>query len=268
MEIRLFRQGDIPAFLALAAAEGWVSDPWEFSFILDAFPRGCLAVDEGRAVAFVSAVRYTNSGWIGNLIVAEDMRGRGYGSRLMRRALDELLAAGVETVWLTASEQGRPLYEKMGFREIDSVVRWRGIATGGGDGGGGVVTLHDCIALDRSGWGDDRSALIAAVTSRGMSFGNRGGFVVMQPCSAGFQAGPWAAVDAGVAEGLLVRALSSLREGAQVLLDAPASNADATRILTGAGYETVGRTVLMYRGSPPAYVPGRIFALATMGSIG
>ncbi len=268
MDIRPFNNGDIPAFLALAAAEGWVSDPWEFSFVMGTFPRGCLAVEYGTAVAFVTAARYTLSGWIGNLIVAKGFRGRGYGSRLMGRALDELLAAGVKTVWLTASEQGRPLYEKMGFREIDSVVRWRGTATGGGKRGGDPLHLDELATLDRAGWGDDRSGLLAAVAARGMVMRERGGFVAVQPCDGGFQAGPWSAVDEGVAERLLDRARSCPGRGEQVLLDVPARNVRAARILTGAGFTAVGRTVLMYSGAPPAYDPDRIFALATMGSIG
>lgn len=268
MYIRPLSLGDVPAFLALAAAEGWVSDPWEFSIVMDTFPRGCLAAEDGTAVAFVTAVRYTLSGWIGNLIVAKDLRGRGYGSRLMGRALEELLAAGVKTVWLTASEQGRPLYEKMGFREIDSVIRWRGTATGGGERGSDPVHLDELVALDRAGWGDDRSGILAAVAARGVVIRERGGFVAMQPCGGGFQAGPWTAVDEGVAEGLLDRARSCPGRGEQVLLDVPARNGGAARILTGAGFTAIGRTVLMYRGAPPAYVPDRIFALATMGSIG
>lgn len=268
MDIRPFNNGDLPAFLDLAAAEGWVSDPWEFSFVMDAFPRGCLAGEYGRAVAFVTAVRYTLSGWIGNLIVAKDLRGRGYGSRLMGRALAELLAAGVETVWLTASEQGRPIYEKMGFREIDAVIRWSGTATEGSAWEGDPVPLDELVALDRAGWGDDRSGILAAVAARGVVMRERGGFMVMQPCGGGFQVGPWTAVDAGAAEGLLDRARLCLRQGEQVLLDVPARNGGAARILAAAGFTAVGRTVLMYRGAPPAYVPNRIFALATMGSIG
>lgn len=235
---------------------------------MDTFPRGCLAVEDGTAVGFVTAARYELSGWIGNLIVAKDLRGCGYGSRLMGRALDELLASGIKTVWLTASEQGRPLYEKMGFREIDSVVRWRGTATGKGDRGGDQVRLDELVALDRAGWGDDRSDILAAVAARGMVMWERGGFVAVQPCGGGFQMGPWTAVDAGVAEGLLDRARSCPGRGEQVLLDVPARNGGAHRILTSAGFTAVGRTVLMYYGTPPAYDPDRIFALATMGSIG
>lgn len=269
MEIRHFVPDDVPLFLSLAAAEGWVSDPWEFAFLLGSFPRGCLAVEEeGRPAAFVTAVRYGTSGWVGNLIVAKDVRGRGLGTRLMRRAVDELLADGVKTVWLTASSAGRPLYEKMGFREMDGVVRWRGTATGGAEGGSDPVRPDELISLDRAGWGDDRAALLAAVAVRGMVVRQGGGFLVAHPCGDGFQVGPWAAADRSVAAGLLGRALSRLQPGAQVILDVPVRNVAAVALLNDAGFIVSGRTVLMCVGVEPVYVPERIFALATMGSAG
>jgi len=269
VEIRPFRFGDVSEFLSLAAAEGWVSDPWEFAFLLESFPRGCLAVEEeGRPAAFVTAVRYGTSGWIGNLIVAKDVRGRGLGTLLMHRAVDELLAAGVKTVWLTASSAGRPLYEKMGFREMDGVVRWRGTATGGAKGGSDPVRPDELISLDRAGWGDDRAALLAVVTARGMVVRQEGGFLVAQPCGDGFQVGPWAAADPAVAAGLLGRALSRPQLGARVLLDVPVRNVAAAALLNDAGFIVGGRTVLMCMGAVPVYAPERVFALASTGSMG
>ncbi|CAG1010836.1 hypothetical protein BURK2_04118 [Burkholderiales bacterium] len=269
MEIRPFVPDDVPLFLSLAAAEGWISDPWEFAFLLDTFPFGCLAVEEeGRPVAFVAAVRYGTSGWIGNLVVAKDVRGRGLGTRLMQRAVDKLLAAGVKTVWLTASEAGRPLYEKLGFREMDGVVRWHGMARGGGENDRDPVCPDELVPLDGAGWGDDRGALLAAVAARGTVLREEGGFLVVQPCGDDFQIGPWAAVDRRVAAGLLGRALTRLRSGARVLLDVPVRNVAAAALLNGTGFTVGGRTVLMCVGAVPAYAPEIIFASATMGSMG
>lgn len=269
MKIRPFYPDDVSLFLALAAAEGWSSDPWEFAFILESFPCGCLAVEEnGRPVAFVTAVRYGASGWIGNLIVAEEYRGRGYGTLLMGRAMDQLLDSGTRTVWLTASAQGRPLYEKMGFREMDGVVRWRGTATGGAQWHDDPVAPDELVSLDRAGWGDDRRCVLSAVAARGIVLRENGGFLVAQPCGSGFQLGPWAADGRGVAGELLGRALSRLQGGAQVLLDVPVRNGAAASVLAHAGFAAGGGTVLMCAGAVPAYEPGKIFALATLGSAG
>lgn len=269
MDVRPFAPEDVPAFLALAAAEGWVSDPWEFAFLLGSFPHGCLAVEEeGRPAAFVTAVRYGTSGWIGNLIVAKDARGRGLGTRLMRRALDELLAAGVKTVWLTASSAGLPLYEKMGFREMDGILRWSGTARGGGEGAGDPAHPDGLVHLDRAGWGDDRGAILAAVAARGMVLREAGGFLLLHPCGDHYQMGPWTAADRAAAARLLDRALSRRPSGSRLLLDVPARNLAAASLLNDADFTPAGRTVLMCLGERPAYMPERIYALATMGSIG
>lgn len=269
MEIRPFHARDVSGFLALAAAEGWISDPWELAFLLGNFPRGCLAVEEdGHPVAFVTAVRYGTSGWIGNLIVAKEARGQGCGTLLMKRATDELLAAGVKTAWLTASAQGRSLYEKMGFRGIDEVVRWSGVATGGVEWHGDPVDPEHLVPLDRAGWGDDRLAILAAAAGRGMVLREAAGFLAAQPCGSGFQVGPWAAGDRGAASVLLERVRPRLPQGARVLLDVPVRNGAAASILGAAGFTDCGRTVLMCAGDSPAYAPEKIFALATMGSAG
>jgi len=269
MTIRPFASADIPRFLDLAAAEGWLSDPWEFAFLLDRFPAGCLTLEEeGEAVAFVTAVRYRDSGWVGNLIVARHGRGRGYGTLLMGRAVDQLRAAGVKTIWLTASAAGRPLYEKMGFREMDAIFRWSGTARGGGDGGSDPARRDELVLLDRAGWGDDRGAVLAAVAARGVVLREAGGFLMLHPCGDNFQVGPWTAADRAVAARLLDRALSRRPAGSQLLLDVPARNGAAASLLTGAGFTPGGGTVLMCLGERPAYAPERIFALATMGSIG
>ena len=269
MAIRPFYAGDVPAFLALAVAEGWICDPWEFTFLLDTFPRGCLAVEEkGCPVAFVTAVRYGTSGWIGNLIVAKGFRGQGYGARLMGRAMGELLAAGVKTVWLTASAEGRPIYERRGFRAVDKVARWSGRGIGTRVNGEDSLSLADMVAMDHAGWGDDRQALLSATVSRGSLLCGTKGFLVVQRCGNGFQFGPWSCGDRRDASMLLARGLALTGEGSPVHCDVPVSNQDAAPLLSSAGFSFTGMTTLMFAGETPSYDPLRIFTLASLGSMG
>jgi len=46
----------------------------------------------------------------------------------MQAALDYLRGVGVATIKLDATPAGRPLYERLGFKEESLVERWEGIA--------------------------------------------------------------------------------------------------------------------------------------------
>jgi len=269
MEIGRLQRDEIDALLALAAAEGWVSDRWEFDFLLEAFPQGCFAGRvAGEPVAFVTAVTYGGSGWVGNLIVRRELRGEGVGTALMRRALEALAAAGAETVWLTASPSGRPIYERMGFREVDVITRWRGIASGVSRVERAEPVGKELLACDRAGWGEGRQALLSVVARRGATFCGPGGFLIIQPSSDGVQVGPWGSSSTGVAAALLDQALAAVAAGTEVVLDVPVRNVAAAALLCARGFTAGGCTSLMVVGREPSYVPENVYALASLGSMG
>jgi GNAT superfamily N-acetyltransferase len=55
--------------------------------------------------------------YILNVFTDPQARRRGLARRLMERLVEEARAAGVRRIWLRASDEGRPLYESMGFAE-------------------------------------------------------------------------------------------------------------------------------------------------------
>lgn len=274
MTIRPFRTDDIAIFLKLATAEKWVAEPWEFEFLLSRFPQGCFAAlaDNGDIAGFVTSLHNDCSGWIGNLIVSPEYRGQRIGEDLFVSALDALRSAGVETVWLTASQSGLPLYEKHGFTRIDTIIRW--IGTG--------RQLHavrelrsnedisDSLAsgIDSKAWGDRRDVLLAATAERGVVLLEESGFAVVQPCGHSLQIGPFSALDDGTADALLKAALRTVPIGTRVCLDAPVSNRSALRFFNLKRLRIAGSNELMYAGVKPAYRPEYIYGLATMGSCG
>lgn len=54
--------------------------------------------------------------WMHTIYVEPSMRRRGIGRKLTETILDWCREQGFEWVYLHASEQGRPLYERLGFR--------------------------------------------------------------------------------------------------------------------------------------------------------
>ncbi|WP_246525506.1 GNAT family N-acetyltransferase [Geomobilimonas luticola] len=264
-----FRTTDIDHFLQLAAREGWLCNRWELEFLLHSSPGRCFVVrHDDLPVAFVTTVTYGNSGWIGNLIVRHDQRGRGLGMGLMSRAIASLKRAGARTIWLTASPTGRPLYEKLGFRSIDGIRRWAGTGIDGPVAGGRMVPLAGMVHLDFSGWGDDRRLLLAAVRERGEVYGESDGFLALQRWPTGVQLGPWNSRDRELAATLLDSAMVRAGGGCLLFLDVPLRNLTAASLLAERGFTVSGSTTLMFRGEVPDYDPGVIFALASMGSMG
>jgi len=275
MLIEPFRAEDIPGFLELASAEGWLADPWEFDFLLSAFPSGCFMAREtnsARVAGFVTALRHERSGWVGNLIVRPEQRGNGIGEALFLRAVDALSTAGAETVWLTASHVGRSLYEKHGFNRIDTISRWSG-AVGQGNAApkaavAGSATTASVSGLDCQAWGDRRDALMDAVTGRGSPLVSDRGFLVLQPCGSFLQLGPFAAHEYAEAERLLDSTLVTVPPRTTLCLDAPNLNHGALQLFTAKGLRIIGSNELMFCGVKPAYRPEYLYGLATMGSLG
>ena len=274
MKIEPFRPDDTIAFLMMAAMEGWVAEPWEIAFLLTAFPQGsyCIRDNAGKNVAFVTSLKHETSGWIGNLIVAEEFRGQGLGGALFRKALEALGEAGVKTYWLTASEMGQPLYERNGFSSIDTIVRWVGTGRqhhlSSAQNVESLAPPSSILSADRHCWGDRREPLLAATVERGWVVQEESGFIVVQPCGEALQLGPFTALDCGTAEVLLEKALRSIPLGAKIFLDAPASNRPALCLFNRKGMRIAGRNELMYAGDRPDYRPEMLYGLATMGSCG
>lgn len=262
-----FLDTDVPPFLSMAKKEGWICHRWEFDFLLENFAQGCLVKRVGKSTrGYITSVRYGRSGWIGNLLVQMEFRRQGIGGELMQAATSALHENGVETVWLTASEQGAELYRRLGFVPVDHICRWSGKGAGKGVLQRGMLDLELAQAVDRQGWGERRDSVLRAACSRGSFFSSPAGFICCQRWEDGTQIGPWGCLVEAQARPLLDQALSGVK--GRVFLDVPASNRAATALLEQRGFSVQGRTTLMYLGSKPLYQQGKVFALASMGSMG
>jgi ribosomal protein S18 acetylase RimI-like enzyme len=92
-----------------------------------------VARDEGRIVGMLTLVLYrlptALRGWIHDVVVDEDARGRGAGEALTREALRIAARAGVASVHLTTRpgrESANRLYGRLGFEPHETnVYVWR-----------------------------------------------------------------------------------------------------------------------------------------------
>ncbi|HEX3960861.1 MAG TPA: GNAT family N-acetyltransferase [Trebonia sp.] len=86
--------------------------------------RGYVGEAEGRAVATTLGV--TVGEFTGIYSVATDpaFRCRGFGTALAARAVVDGVRAGASWCWLQASDDGYPVYRKLGFATIETWTRW------------------------------------------------------------------------------------------------------------------------------------------------
>jgi predicted N-acetyltransferase YhbS len=164
IEVRLLHETDILAALRLKELAKWNQTESDWRRLLRLEPSGCFcATTAGKVVATITTTTYgPGLAWIGMVLVDPEFRRLGIATRLMRLALDRLIEAGVATVKLDATPDGRLVYENLGFKEESLIERWEGVVSRQTDG---CLTLEisarqEAFDLDRDAFGADRSKLI------------------------------------------------------------------------------------------------------------
>lgn len=168
IDLVAFGPEHLEAAVQLSRQAGWPHrlEDWQMALALS---EGVVAIEDGRVVATVLTTMYeADCATINMVIVDEAMRGRGLGRKLMDAALE---IAGSRPLRLVATEQGLPLYEKLGFMETGTIRQHQGVA-------GEIAALPeteaataadmDAIgALDRSAFGAGRGRLLAHLAKAG-----------------------------------------------------------------------------------------------------
>lgn len=255
-------------FLDWAAAEGW-QVPFQEQRLFQTQWRPYFFVlrTEGKAQGFVSAVAYKESGWIGNLLVDPEQRGRGFGAALFDYALRFLRQSKLKRIWLTASEAGQPIYQRRGFVDIDRIDRW--VA----DGTGRQflreeASIADLITLDSHCWGESRAPLLALLADDGHVYRSGQSIGLLQTGIGSWQFGPWLSTEKSPEENrhLLEQVLTKTVTGKELLIDALAS-AEQELLLRSSGFCKRGSNRLMVLSHDTVSLNG-VIALASLGSVG
>ena len=184
MQIRAMTEADIEATVALMVAGGW-GERRPFMELALAAPscKPLVGTVDGRVVATGLATVNGDAGWVGSIFVDPALRGQGLGRAMTEEVCRRLEAAGCETLALIASELGRPIYERMGFR-IDGwyqVHRAAPLPTPPVPPPGARLRpmlpadLERVSALDRRATGEDRSVLLGSLVDRGWVLENEDG---------------------------------------------------------------------------------------------
>jgi GNAT superfamily N-acetyltransferase len=151
-------------YMALVNIVGWPHTAKDIISLL-ILGRPWRAVDrESREVIGVAVWWPMGRDWgrVGLVIVSPKFQGQGIGRSLMKKVL---LDAGARSLMLLATEEGRPLYNQLGFKSVGLTQRHQGycshdMSTEPGIQSASLKDLTEIIALDATVTGFDRSPMI------------------------------------------------------------------------------------------------------------
>lgn len=266
LDIVPFGTEHLEGALALSRQAGWPHrlEDWETAL---AMSTGVVVLENEKVVGTTLTTLFGGCATINMVIVAEAIRGRGLGRRLMEAGLDG--AHGVPCR-LVATQEGLPLYEKMGFRQVGDILQCQGICAAveapidvewmqSGD-------LPQIAALDRAAFGDDRSKLIFYMKDIGRFAvirrdGHVAGFSATRPFGRGEVIGPVVAENADDAKKLILFQIAA-RGDRFLRIDTP-KDLGLSQWLAERGLIHVGGATAMQRGGQVNPSPRvKTFALA------
>ena len=270
-KIRLLKPADLPHLLELSRQADWNQTEADWSRLLSLAPQTCFGIEAGgRIVSTTTAIRYAKElAWIGMVLTHPEYRGKGNATALMKHAIDELKAADTQRIRLDATEQGRPIYAKLGFRDECPVERWRRPA-----GKGFTPTMsrpvHPYIvdpSFDRAYFGAYRIPLLNALAKDPPAELIVGyGYAMHRPGDKAVYFGPAVVRTREAARQLLERFLAKYPND-EVFWDLLPDNSDAVQLAIDHGFEPARHLVRMGLACHPDQPPmvqnsSSVFAIA------
>ena len=270
MIIRPPNQSDWETFSALACRENWRVAHTELQLFKGPWAQYVRVLDDHKFCALLTSVVYEKSAWIGNLIVPHNLRGKGYGSHLFKAVFAELVEQEMTSIWLTASDQGRSIYAKEGFVEVDCIERW---VLSPRDAIGspleGENLFEELFYADRLAWSENRAPLLSVLCNGGKVFTVEGAIALLQTGPDVQIVGPWYAHQASLHahQALLKRMIAATDPEIPVVVDL-LSSSPLPALCTSAGFQRTGRTALMAYGDIGPVDLKSMVSLASLGSVG
>ncbi len=243
----LLQRSDIPEATRLSEAAGWNQTETDWERLLNLNPDTCFVFRSDGRVAGTGALAVFGQGlaWIGMVIVDPPFRGQGIGKHILETLIQEARQKKYEVIGLDATDQGRRLYIRNGFHDVEPIDRWAGQLEDQGHGGGvqplDEAGLEQAAALDRAWAEHERGPLlrhlfreedVQALALPSREKGLRG-FAFLRPGRRFWHLGP---------------ALAETEEGFAALLDGAARRLEGRPVLVDALRRECGSALLGERG--------------------
>ncbi|MCR8848427.1 GNAT family N-acetyltransferase [Rossellomorea sp. SC111] len=159
-----FDQKDILGLIELSESVGWDYDEPEISTVMSAGKVFGHKNAQGNIVSSAAIIPYeTQMASIGMVIVNKEYRGLGLGKEATQQCIDSLTRD--ISIMLISTEDGRPLYERMGFITVDRVQKYICDTYSPSNKTNTTVTIgnfhashfSEIVKLDEAAFGDKRS---------------------------------------------------------------------------------------------------------------
>ncbi len=263
-EARRLAPADAGALTRLSAEAGWnqTADDWRL-ILRHGAGEGVFAAD-GRPLASACDVPLTRrSRWVCMVLVTPDARRQGHATRLMAARIAEIEQAGL-VPGLDATELGRPVYEKLGFRPLLALSRFAAAAPAWPQADRSVdlaplvaADLPALTAYDEAATGSDRRFLLEHLAARcpgaawvARSGGRIAGFALGRDGVRASGIGPVVADSLAVATALA--AAAGRATPGPTMIDVPDAQAGFVAALAAAGFTRQRGFTRMIRGDDAA----------------
>jgi hypothetical protein len=204
---------------------------------------------DGELAATTTLLCYgTRLAWLGMVLTKIKFRGQGLARRMLLEALKLAVQMNIETVKLDATEQGRPLYEKLGFRFEQPVERWVR------PGEGSMLAFdtkpnslsHEQLSADEEAFGSERTQFLQKLVERNRPLVAGKSYLLARSGSRTGYLGPCVSTDAKVALSLIEGCVQ--KTTAAISWDLLKQNRDAEVIAKGLGFTPQRCLTRMVRG--------------------
>lgn len=259
LELVQFEKYDVIELIKLSASVNWDYDEHEIRTVMSSGKIFGHKNPEGKIVSSAAIISYdTDLASIGMVIVNKEYRGLGLGKEATQKCIDSV--SKETSIMLIATEEGKPLYESMGFNTVDSVHKYLAdnyIADAKllNNSDVNIENFSECdfteiLKLDENAFGDRRSHFLmnrikqaekclVVKDNNGTIVGY--GLSILGPIN--LILGPIVAPDFQTAS-FLIDKLSSKRQG-KLRIDVPTGNEEFMLFLEKSGFVKAGQPPLM-----------------------
>ena len=261
LKFRVMTPKDVPFALKLVEVVGWDQTRSDVERNLSFEPNGCFVATLNQIdVGIIDSFLYGKVGFIGNVIVDPNHRGKGIGEAMMVHAISRLRNEGVGSIRLDAVPKAITLYKRLGFKPEWSSLRFVTQASKQKEDTTIPITkadLKEISRLDVKYFGLNRLEKLILIQNefpgycyKSMVGNDTVGYIMAREVRDGVKVGPWICEPEYAKNASdLLKTIMNKTEGRTLKVGVPESNHLSVGIVEGLGFKNLPASIRMCAGS-------------------